>query len=105
MQDIYGHKWISAFGESDIDGTWSIALGDLTPEELGRGLRACVERDDPWPPSLPEFRRLCRPPKRENEAMYRYSGPMLPHLLSPEQRAEGRANVAALRAKLQGEPV
>lgn len=101
MQGLYGHKWISAQGVTDLDSTWAIALGDLSAEDIGRGLRACVERADPWPPSLPEFRRLCLKTMRENEAMYRCAGPFLPHLLSPEQRAEGRAKIAQLRQGLK----
>lgn len=58
MTRIYGHKWLSNFGSRD-DGTWLEGLRGLLPEELARGLRACLTRVDPWPPTLPEFRRLC----------------------------------------------
>jgi hypothetical protein len=58
MAKIYGHRWTSSFGEAD-DGTWLTGLRDLLPEELAVGLRACIKREDDWPPVLPEFRRLC----------------------------------------------
>ena len=58
MSRIYGHRWTSGFGEAD-DGTWLTGLRDLLPEELAAGLRACIKREDDWPPPLPEFRRLC----------------------------------------------
>lgn len=104
MQHIYGHKWESAHGLTDKENTWAIGLADMTVEEIGIGLNECVHRADPWPPSLPEFRALCRPPKvkRENAAAYHYPGPSLPHLLSDERRAAGRAAVEVAKAALRG---
>jgi len=59
MAEIYGHKWVSAHGASDINNTWLAGLEDLLPKSIGVGLTACIKRSDPWPPSLPEFRSLC----------------------------------------------
>lgn len=68
MAAIYPNKWRAAMGESphSAEGklsvygdTWAKGLTGLTPEELGRGLEACITRTDPWPPVLPEFRALC----------------------------------------------
>lgn len=62
--EIYGHRWVSQFGDSHgAMSTWQKGLADLSREELGTGLRALLTRADPWPPSLPEFRQLCRPPQ------------------------------------------
>jgi hypothetical protein len=62
MAGIYGHKWASSYGD-DPDGRtarmWGKALGDLTPQHLADGVRACVKGADAWPPSLPEFRAMC----------------------------------------------
>lgn len=104
MTEMYGHKWTSSYGDSDADGTWSKGLAGLTNDELKAGFFACLNSGEAWPPSLPEFRVLCRPPKvkRENAAAYRYPGPSLPHLLNDERRAAGRAGVAAARAALRG---
>ena len=60
MTRIYGHRWTSSFGDGD-DGTWAMGLHDILPTEIAHGLSACVTRDHDWPPSLPEFRHLCRP--------------------------------------------
>ena len=83
--------------------TWALGLIDITSEELACGLRACVSSGEAWPPSLPEFRALCRPLKikRENAEAYRYPGPSLPHLLSDEARQGGRAMIAEMRQKLE----
>ena len=58
MAKIYGHKWTSSYGESD-DGTWLSALRCVTTEKVKHGLELCLARNDPWPPSLPEFIQMC----------------------------------------------
>jgi hypothetical protein len=70
MTRFYGHKWTSTQGTSDQmfdekgkeqpgSGAWGKALSGLSPKQLGAGLEACRLRDDPWPPSAPEFRAMC----------------------------------------------
>src|SRR5690606_32179665 len=58
---VYPSKWRAAMGESPQadDGkltvygdTWAKGLAGLSPEQLGRGLEACITRTDPWPPVL-----------------------------------------------------
>lgn len=59
---MYGHKFTSAYGEDPASlagDTWAAGLAGLTNEQLADGLRACITRNDAWPPSLPEFRGLC----------------------------------------------
>lgn len=81
MSHIYGHKWSSSMGESaiangalsDVAQTWATGLNGVTGEQLAAGLHACINRNEPWPPTLPEFRALCKPPMVENAAMYRRS--------------------------------
>ena len=54
---------------------WASGLGDLTPEELRRGLN---EWQKDWPPSLPEFHAACKGHDREHRsAAYRFT-PALP---------------------------
>lgn len=59
MASIYGQKWISNFGSNDAGNIWMRGLHDLHPKHLAQGLGKCIERADPWPPSLPEFRHMC----------------------------------------------
>jgi hypothetical protein len=101
MQRIYGYRWSSQYGEAD-DGTWSAGLREFSETEIFVAIQACVDSTEKWPPGLPEFRALCRPVKRENEAMYRMPPDrQLPHLLSEEARSSGRAAIAALRSKVK----
>lgn len=63
MEEIYPHRWSSKLGEpgSSAFETWRQGLAGMTPPQIARGLQQCIERHDSWPPSLPEFRGLCRP--------------------------------------------
>lgn len=68
MAAVYPNRWRAAMGDSPqgADGrlsiygdTWAKGLAGLEPEELARGLEACIARADAWPPVLAEFRALC----------------------------------------------
>jgi len=62
MEDRYGSMWADRYGafpRARVMQTWAEDLGDLTREELVRGVDACRTRK--FPPTLPEFRELCRP--------------------------------------------
>ena len=58
MTEIFGSKWTSQFPRAALD-TWAKGLADMTREQIGRGVAACVSGAMQWPPSLPEFRALC----------------------------------------------
>lgn len=75
-----------------------MALSAMSMDDLRSGIRSCMTNGEPWPPSLPQFLALCKPPKRENEAMYRWAGPALPHKLSDEQKAKAREHIAEAKA-------
>ena len=63
MEDRYGDLWATRYGSfprSRVKQTWAEDLGDLSGEEVARGVAAC--RSAKFPPTLPEFRALCRPP-------------------------------------------
>jgi hypothetical protein len=58
----YGKKFLDQWGGVDTDKLvrhWSEELASFTREELGRGYAALESRE--WPPTLPEFKKLCRP--------------------------------------------
>lgn len=62
MGGLYGHRWASAFG-TDPKGLagreWSLALADLSREQIDAGLDACRRSGEDWPPSAPAFRARC----------------------------------------------
>lgn len=65
MAKMYGHRWVSSYGETD-DGTWRTGLHGLTPIQIGTGITKCLERrprdgSEDWPPTLNEFRAMCLP--------------------------------------------
>lgn len=62
MTEIYGHRWISAYGADAEQGagqTWAKGLGGITAQQLAQGLSSALASSDAWPPTLPEFRSLC----------------------------------------------
>jgi hypothetical protein len=110
MVQIYGHRWLSAYGDATEEGvmsetakTWQKALRGVTYEQIARGLAKCLESGNSWPPSLPEFRALClgnytEQPK-QNAAAYR--APECLKLVRPKGNSEvARAHLQAMRRML-----
>lgn len=63
LSAYYGARFADMWRGCDIEGVkqvWATELGDCTRDEIARGVAACRTRD--WPPTLPEFLKLCRPP-------------------------------------------
>lgn len=58
MASIYGHRWTSAFG-AEPDAVQLRVLSGIEWDAMKRGLSTLVDRRDPWPPSLVEFRGMC----------------------------------------------
>lgn len=59
---MYGSKFAAMWEGQSIDSVkrvWREDLAEFSPEEIGRGVSACKTRE--WPPTLPEFIKLCRP--------------------------------------------
>lgn len=120
MTHLYGHKFTSSFGPSAINEhgglsdsaqTWASGLSGITGDQLASGLRGCLEREDAWPPTLPEFRGLCLG-KGLNEygltytpECYRVSPVSHDKRLSSDERDEmrerGRGHSAKLRESLK----
>lgn len=62
MENRYGNLWADRYGafpRERVKRSWAEDLVDLTRDELAKGAAAC--REMKFPPTLPEFRQLCRP--------------------------------------------
>jgi len=98
---MFGHQWASQQGDEPND-TWVRGLSDVSPVQLGVGLRALLERSDTWPPNLVEFRRLCLDTdphrwERQSHKLYERDR-VLENLTAKERRAaEGLAYIKKLR--------
>jgi len=71
MALTYGRKFSDQWGTVDATAMkkhWAEKLAGLTGPEIKRGVDALDTRD--WPPSLPEFLKLCRPPIDPTVAYY-----------------------------------
>lgn len=67
----YGKKFTDQWGGADtaeLIAYWSMEMGGYSGQEIARGLKAMEARD--WPPSLPEFKKMCRPPVDALKAYY-----------------------------------
>ncbi len=67
----YGRKYTDMWGSSTADDLiefWVEGLRGFTPREVKHGITAMASCD--WPPTLPEFRKLCRPPVSDTAAYY-----------------------------------
>lgn len=96
--------WSRQFGADVIDKEGRFtpeALGvfnhlkDLTMWHIKQGLELDLERNDQYPPSLPQFRMLCKP---------QASGRMQEYQLPPcnkTETEEGRKNLVALRQQIK----
>lgn len=81
----YGKKFTDMWGSSDMDemiAHWARELGGYSKDELRTGYAAMGRLS--WPPALPEFKSLCRPPLDPVVAFYEAQAGML-------ARAAGRA--------------
>lgn len=59
---MYGERFHKQWGDipgEEVVQVWAEELAGFTAEEIATGLNACKLRE--WPPTLPEFLRLCRP--------------------------------------------
>lgn len=60
MGSMYGHRWTGSFGDTvDPDRVWEATLAGLDESQIRHGMRECVNQGLDWPPTAPEFRKLC----------------------------------------------
>lgn len=95
MTNIFGHKWTSSFGAEPSE-TWLAGLIDMSEDEVRTGLLACLNWPEEWPPTLPQFRALCRP---RREAAHQVHVRELPP--PPEVREQRKASAAEALAGLR----
>ena len=63
FEAMYGAKFADAWKGCDLRNVkivWAETLGSLSRDELSAGIAGCMTRE--WPPTLPEFVKLCRQP-------------------------------------------
>lgn len=71
MQACYGNRFLDMFANAnmiEVKAVWGQQMYLLSNHELCRGVAALMTRE--WPPSLPEFIKLCKPPIDAEVAYY-----------------------------------
>lgn len=62
MAQMYGHKWVSSYGETpDPHGVWLATLRGISKQGMRMGLSRLSRERREWPPSAPEFAGMCQP--------------------------------------------
>lgn len=73
LNAVYGRTWSSQYIDPDARRfavtAWHEGLSDLSDAHIEAGRKAVLKRYGGWPPSLPEFRRLCLGMCTEKEAL------------------------------------
>lgn len=67
----YGNKFTDSFAGVPLDmmqEIWARELRGYSVQEIQHGLNACKQQK--WPPTLPEFLSMCRPPLDPEAAFY-----------------------------------
>ena len=65
LASAYGNRMTTMWGDcpqADIIDAWRTGLEGFSGEQIAAGLRRCLDAHPDWPPTLGEFRALCRPP-------------------------------------------
>jgi hypothetical protein len=61
MSSLYGNKFSDMWRDSNmqaVKSVWSEELGKLSRDEIARGANALITQE--WPPTLPQFIKMCR---------------------------------------------
>lgn len=104
LQTIYGHKWLSAVPDEGTQAValaeWRYQLSGLSVVEIEAGFHKLAGRDSEWPPTVIEFRDLCRR-RREPYERPEFQCPELSPL--PAHPAVARQHLDKLRGLLSPE--
>lgn len=67
MAELYGNRWGEyvelAGGAERTAALWQAGLSGIGADEIRRGLEACLKSGNGFPPALPVFRAMCKPPR------------------------------------------
>jgi len=61
FEAIYGKKFAEEFGDAIEIWFRTFQERGIKPEDIKRGIDACLDSGDQFPPSLPKFLRMCKP--------------------------------------------
>ena len=65
LTDMYGSKYISAYGEKPSQ-MWTMAINGFKDHEIQRGLRKLLHKGSGTPPTLPQFVAACKYSEEED---------------------------------------
>lgn len=113
MTALYGSRWALEYGPALSDAgslanlaeLWADAMDGLSNEQIAAGIRACVDRESPHPPRLPEFLRLCGYRPASRHACHQIAAPStIQYATSPQQRCQQMADELQAQAERELTP-
>lgn len=68
MEHLYGHRWAGQYGKALNDHgkltlsarQWAADLAGFDTQQIRAALQACETEHQDWPPTVPQFKALCR---------------------------------------------
>lgn len=94
MTQWFGQLWTTDRGTTPSQA-WRMGLEGLTDGEIERGLAQLARTwRSKFPPSLPEFRQLCRPQLAEPEVEAMDDGELVEHALQLGVTSQGKSRKA-----------
>lgn len=91
---MFGTKLTSQYGEQ-CPMVWHRMIADLEDTDLSRGIRWLRDEGREWPPSAPEFWRLCKKPEPPRPQVYQ------PQLPPPRNETVAAEHLAKMKAALR----
>lgn len=90
LDSMFGHRFDEGGGPGGVKfNIWLEAAADYTVEQLRDGALQVRKWKGEWPPTLPEFRNLCRPFHRVGEQPASEPEPQRAALVDGRVRIEG----------------
>lgn len=116
MQANFGSRWLLDYGDAiepatghlaPIAAIWVAALETLSNAAIATGLKALINRTSEYPPTLPEFMRLCGARSSHHPAHRLLPAAPVkvqPHQPNPNQRCASLSQALAERATTELTP-
>lgn len=99
MTEYYGNAFTY---DSEPSATWIHFLQDLTPEQIGNGIRNLHRHESSFPPNPGQFRDLCLNDHDWEHKRLKYVQPdtLLERKRTAEENAQGLANIREIMGKI-----
>lgn len=104
MRSVYGHKWRATWktraAVEEAMAEWALDLQGVSDEALADGFERMKAEYADWPPTLPEFKRLCVPVSEPTAPYHKPFSKALP--ASPSDPSVAEDAITRMRRSVRG---